>query len=144
MELNKGDKFKNYIGEVCFIVYMRGDIIKLSYILETPHIETWSKEEFLDNLKKVKFYPLPKEKVTRINISEHLVEYQLNLIGRTSKQALANSNWYNEWTITENQVKLLKSYALPLLKKVFKINKGKAEDIFLWFLLQYGLKLKKP
>ena len=142
MELNKGDKFKNYIGDVCFIVYMRGDIIKLSYILETPYIEVWSKEEFLKQLGMSKFFPLQKEKVTRINISEHLVEYQLNLIGKTSKQALANSNWYNEWTITENQIKFLKSYAIPLLKKIFKFNKAKAEDTFLWFLLQYGLKLK--
>lgn len=142
MELNKGDKFRNYIGDECFIVYMRGDIIKLSYILNPPYIEVWSKEEFLRQLGMSKFFPLPKQKVTRVNISEHLVEYQLNLIGKTSKQALANSNWYNEWTITENQVKFLKSYAIPLLKKIFKFNKAKAEDTFLWFLLQYGLKLK--
>ena len=142
MELNKGDKFRNYIGDECFIVYMRGDIIKLSYILNPPYIEVWSKEEFLRQLGMSKFFPLAKQKVTRVNISEHLVEYQLNLIGKTSKQALANSNWYNEWTITENQVKFLKSYAIPLLKKIFKFNKAKAEDTFLWFLLQYGLKLK--
>lgn len=142
MELNKGNKFKNYIGDTCFIVYMRGDIIKLSYILEAPYIEVWSKEEFLKQLGMTKFFPLPKEKITRVNISEHLVEYQLNLIGKTSKQALANSNWYNEWTITENQIKFLRSYAIPLLKKIFKFNKAKAEETFLWFLLQYGLKIK--
>ena len=38
--------------------------------------------------------------------------------------------------------KLVRSYAIPLLKKVFKFNKSKAENTFDWFLLQYGLNIK--
>ena len=49
---------------------------------------------------------------------------------------------YNKLTITEKQHKLFRSYAIPLLKKVFKFNKSKAENTFDWFLLQYGLNIK--
>ena len=34
-----------------------------------------------------------------------------------------------------------KAYAIPLLKKVFKFNKAKAEQTFSWFDLSYGLRI---
>lgn len=135
----KGQKFKNYIGQMCFIVYMRADVIKLSYILSAPYIEVWSKQDFQEQIKLNKFISIPGISVNRMNISDHLIEYQLNLIGI---EKLSDVKDYNKLTITEKQHNLFRSYAIPLLKKVFKFNKAKAENTFDWFLLQYGLKIK--
>lgn len=135
----KGQKFKNYIGQMCFIVYMRADIIKLSYIFSVPYIEVWNKQDFEEQIKLNKFILIPGTSVNRMNISDHLIEYQLNLIGI---EKLSDVKDYNKLTITEKQHNLFRSYAIPLLKKVFKFNKSKAENTFDWFLLQYGLIIK--
>ena len=135
----KGQKFKNYIGQMCFIVYMRADIIKLSYILSVPYIEVWNKQDFQEQIKLNKFISIPGIPVNRMNISDHLIEYQLNLIGI---EQLSDVETYTKLVITENQHKLFRSYAIPLLKKIFKFNKSKAENTFDWFLLQYGLNVK--
>ena len=66
---------------MCFIVYMRADIIKLSYILSDPYIEGWSKQDFEEQIKLNKFISIQGISVNRMNISDHLIEYQLNLIG---------------------------------------------------------------
>ena len=139
MMFYKGQKFKNYIGQMCFIVYMRADIIKLSYILSIPYIEVWNKQDFEEQIKLNKFIYIPGISVNRMNISDHLIEYQLNLIGI---EKLSDVEDYNKLFITEKQHKLFRSYAIPLLKKVFKFNKAKAENTFDWFLLQYGLNIK--
>ena len=139
MMFYKGQKFKNYIGQMCFIVYMRADIIKLSYILSDSYIEVWNKQDFQEQIKLNKFIHIPGTSVNRMNISDHLIEYQLNLVGIEKLSDVEN---YNKLTITENQHKLFRSYAIPLLKKIFKFNKSKSENTFDWFLLQYGLNVK--
>ena len=118
----KGQKFKNYIGQMCFIVYMRADIIKLSYILSVPYIEVWNKQDFQEQIKLNKFIHIPGKTVNRMNISDHLIEYQLNLIGIEKLSDVKN---YNKLTITEKQHKLFRSYAIPLLKKYLNLIKLK-------------------
>ena len=44
--------------------------------------------------------------------------------------------------MTQEQHDKFKAYAIPLMKKVFKINKGRAEANFQWFDLQFGLRIK--
>jgi hypothetical protein len=44
--------------------------------------------------------------------------------------------------MTPAQHEEFKRYAIPLLKKIFKFNKAKAEDTFSWFDLQFGLRIK--
>ncbi len=142
MNIKKGDKFKDYLGTPCFISYIKGDIIKLSFIEERPHMETWDRAEFIDEVKGNRFFPQPKVTINRTNISEHLVEYQLNMIGKTIEQARELENWFQQWTMTTKQFELFKAYAIPLLRKVFKFNKRAAENTFDWFNLQYGLRIK--
>lgn len=141
MKLAKGDRFKNYIGELCFISYMRGDIIKLTYIDEDPYVEVWDKQEFIDEVEGNRFFPQPKLVINRTNVSTHLVEYQLNMIGKTMEET-EKDKWYSTNTMTSKQHELFKSYAIPLLKKVFKFNKKKAEETFNWFDMQFGLRIK--
>lgn len=78
-------------------------------------------------------------KINRTNIAEHLLEYQFSLINKTIEDALANKAWLVEWTLTPEQQEHFKSYAIALIKKVFKCNKKKSESIFSWFILNFGL-----
>lgn len=86
--------------------------------------------------------PPKKPKIDRTNVSMHLVEYQLAMVGKTIAEAKENPLWYNEWTMTDVQYEEFKKYAIPLLKKVFKFNTRKAEQTFGWFSLQFGLRIK--
>lgn len=142
MKLKKGDRFRNYIGELCFVCYMYKDVIKLSYITKNPWIEVYDKNEFISDVENNRFFPEPKIKITRLNIAEHLVEYQLNMIGKTTEEAKKDDMWYLNWTFTQRQYDLFRGYAIPLIKKVFKCNTKKAEETFSWFNLQFGLRLK--
>lgn len=80
-------------------------------------------------------------KVNRINIGDHLLQYQLDIVGKTMADALKDDMWFFNWTITEEEYLQFKAYAIPLIKKVFKCNKGKAEETFSWFNLQFGLRM---
>ena len=84
-----------------------------------------------------------RTKVNRTNVSEHLVEYQLKMIGKTLFDIRGDKEWYINNTMTEEQHEEFKRYAIPLLKKIFKFNKGKAEQTFQWFDLQFGLRIKQ-
>jgi hypothetical protein len=121
---------------------MRGDIVKLTFIAEKSYVEVWDKEEFISEIKGNRFFPQPKVPVTRLNIQEHLVEYQLNMVGKTIEDAKKDDMWYYNTTMTSKQFELFKSYAIPLLRKIFKFNKRKAEQTFDWFNLGYGLRIK--
>ena len=82
-----------------------------------------------------------KRTINRTNITEHLIEHQLNIIGKTIKEIEEDDLWYVNNTLTEEQFEEFRRYAIPLLKKVFKFNKSKAESTFEWFNLQFGLKV---
>jgi hypothetical protein len=81
-------------------------------------------------------------KINRENIGEHLVDYQLEMVGKSIQEAHMTKEWYSKWTMTEEQHEALRAYALPLIKKVFKCNKSRAENTFQWWDLQFGLRIK--
>jgi hypothetical protein len=81
-------------------------------------------------------------KPNRNNISEVLFEYYLSLLEKTVRDALENPNWKQEWSISKEQYEEFKRYSIPLLKKVFKFNKSKAENTFNFFWLHYGIRIQ--
>lgn len=81
-------------------------------------------------------------KITRLNIADHLLEYQLAMIGKTIDEARKDDMWFFNWTITTEQYNQFRAYAIPLLKKTFRYNKRKAEETFDFFNLQFGLRIK--
>lgn len=83
-----------------------------------------------------------KSKINRENITRHLIEYQLEMVGKSMLDTLDDDKWYFNITMTPEQHEEFKRYAIPLLKKTFKFNKGKAEKTFQWFDLQFGLRIK--
>lgn len=142
MKLNKGDRFTDYMGKRCFISYIKADIVKLTYFADPSYVEVWEKEEFISEVDGNKFFPEPKIKIDRTNITDHLIEYQLNMIGKTIPDAQKIDDWYYQFTMTQKQHEVFKGYAIPLIKKVFKCTKKKAEETFSWFNLQFGLRIK--
>ena len=81
------------------------------------------------------------EKINRLNIADHLLKYQLDMVGKTVEEALQEPEWYTKWTLTREQYEEFRKYAIPLLKRLFHFNKAKAEHTFGFFDLQYGLKI---
>lgn len=81
-------------------------------------------------------------KINRKNISMHLLEYQLNMVGKSVKDIIDDDKWYFNWTFTTEQFNEFKNYSVPLIKKTFKCNKAKAEGTFSWFNLSFGLRIK--
>lgn len=80
-------------------------------------------------------------KISRNNISEHLFEKQLSIIGRTVKDAIDNPNWRQEWAIPPEDALKFREYAVPLIKKTFRCNSNKAHNTFNFFLITFGLKI---
>jgi hypothetical protein len=64
------------------------------------------------------------------------------MVGKTLEDAKKDEMWFHNFTMTTSQHNMFKSYAIPLLRKIFKFNKGKAEQTFQWFDLGYGLRIK--
>lgn len=83
-----------------------------------------------------------EKKINRVNITNHLIEYQLNIVGKTIKDTIDDDLWYFNWTITTEQFTKFKNYSIPLIKKIFKCNKARAEATFNWFNLSFGLRIK--
>ena len=80
--------------------------------------------------------------INRINITTHLVEYELEMVGKTLVDAFNDDRWRFKFTMTRNQYVQYHSYVIPLLKKTFKVRKSKAEGIFEWYWQQFGLRIK--
>ena len=81
------------------------------------------------------------EKITRENLAEHLVRYQLEMVGKTWEDAQTDQWWFHNITMTQDQFDEFMKYAIPLTKKVYKCNKGKAQRILDWFNVNFGLRI---
>jgi len=134
----KGDRFTNRFGKVCVVKSIYRNVIKLQVIDSHPYTEVWDVDDFNKDL----FIRIPMPKIDRTNIGKYLLEFQLNMIGKTLYEAKQDPDWFKKWTISQEQFDYFKSYAIPLLKKTFKFNTNKAKITFSWFYLQFGLKIK--
>jgi beta-xylosidase len=79
--------------------------------------------------------------INRTNIAEHLIRKQLEMVGKTWEEAQKDDMWFFNWTMTQEQADMFKAYAIPLIKKVFKCNRSRAEHTFSWFFLEFGLRV---
>ena len=81
-------------------------------------------------------------KITRDSITKHLVEYQLQMVGRTLLDTIDDDNWHFNITMTTEQKQKFKTYAVKLIRKTFKCNRLKGEDTFNWFDREFGIRIK--
>ena len=85
-----------------------------------------------------------KAKVNRANITRHLIEYQLDMVGKRLVDTLDDDMWYFNWTMTQEQHEEFKRYAIPLLKKYLNLTKGGLNQhlVGLTYSLAFALKIK--
>jgi hypothetical protein len=81
------------------------------------------------------------EKITRDNITNHLNDFQLKMIGKTRDEVIDDPEWFHNNTFTREQLTDFNVYALPLIKKVFKCNTNRAKYLLGWFNLNFGLRV---
>lgn len=84
-----------------------------------------------------------RAEINRANITRHLIEYQLDIVGKRLIDTLDDDKWYFNWTITREEHAMFKRYAIRTLKKVYKFNTTKANETFKWFYEQFGLRIKE-
>jgi hypothetical protein len=108
-------------------------------IKENAIIDVWETEEFKNQVNLLKFINIPHPPINRENVSEHLLEYQFNIIGKTMANTLSDTSWKKEWKMTKKQKEMFKSYAFGILKKVFKYNGSKANETYIFFEEKFGL-----
>lgn len=138
----RGDRYLNYIGEYCIVKSIYKNIVKIQITGEKSRTEEWKLDHFC-NVLIGRFREIPYPKINRTNIGRHLLEYQLNMIGKTTADTKIEPNWFNEWTISQEEFEFFRRHAIHLLKKTFRVNTKKTISTFEWFNLQFGLKLKK-
>jgi len=83
-----------------------------------------------------------KIRVNRENIGEHLVEYQLNMVGKTKMVMIDDDFWRLNNPMTKKQLIEFREYAIPLLQKVFHFNKRRAEETFAFIRKEFGLHIE--
>jgi aminoglycoside/choline kinase family phosphotransferase len=81
------------------------------------------------------------EKITKQNLAEHLIQKQLEYVGKTIEDIKLDEKWYNNNTLTKEQYEEWKDYSLKLIKKTIKYRKSIVEREFAMFDLMYGLKV---
>jgi hypothetical protein len=85
---------------------------------------------------------MEQKKINRDNCARHLVEYELQMVGKTMMDTLDDMEWYSNITMTREQHEEFKNYSVKLIKKIYKVNTSKAVEIFNWFDMGYGLRIK--
>jgi hypothetical protein len=137
--VKKGSRYFNMIGVIYVIVYSRSDVIKLMPLKKNAMIDVWDMEDFKKQVMLLKFTYIPHPPINRSNVSEHLLEFQFNIIGKTMSDTIVEPQWKTDWGLTDKQKILFKSYATNLLKKVFRFNTSKARETYEFFEKEFGL-----
>ena len=87
----------------------------------------------------------PKRKrseITKHNIAEHLLQKQLDYVGKTLADVKDDPKWYLNNTMTQKQDNEWKEYCIDEIKRVYNFTWQQASVEFEWFNLGYGLSIK--
>ena len=82
------------------------------------------------------------KKITRENIADHLMEYQLAMVGKRIEDIMDDDKWKEHFAVTSKQRAEFKRYAIPLLEKTFKFNRSRAEATYAYFISTCGVRIK--
>ena len=77
----------------------------------------------------------------REEINRKLVSMQMEMIGLTYQDAMDTPEFWRVYTLTTEQTEAWRKLAIPLIKKTFKCNKGRAEMTLGMFELNLGLRI---
>lgn len=84
-----------------------------------------------------------QNKITRENLVNHMMDYQLNLADKTRVDLIDDIDWKINFQLSYEQYKHFRGYSINLMRKVYKINRKKAESNFYWFYKLFGFKIIK-
>lgn len=136
---SRGSRYFDLSGMIHVIIYVGRGIVKLMPLKKDAIVEVWEIEEFEKQVTFLKMTQMEHPPINRQNVSEHLLEFQFNILGKTMSDTIHESNWKEEWKLNYRQKKLFKSYAMVVLKKVFRFNNTKARETFSFFEQNFGL-----
>jgi hypothetical protein len=137
--IKRGSRYFDVSGIMNVVIYSKPDVIKLMPLKENAMIDVWDVDEFKNQVMLLKFTNVPHPPINRANVSEHLLEYQFNIIGKTMANTITEAEWKKEWKLTKKQKEMFKSYAVGILKKVFRFNGAKARETYEFFDKNFGL-----
>jgi len=80
----------------------------------------------------------------REEINRKLVSMQMEMIGLTYEDAMNTTEFWRIYSLTTEQTLEWRKQALPLIRKTFKVNKGRGERIMSMFELDLGLREYNP
>jgi hypothetical protein len=83
------------------------------------------------------------KKIDRKNLVTHMMDYQLELAGKTRLDLVDDIDWKINIYLTIDQYRQFRGYSINLMRKVLKINRKKAEHNFYWFYRLFGFNLKR-
>lgn len=139
--LTRGSRYFDLNGIIHVIIYSAKDMVKLMPLKKDARIEVWEIEEFRNQVNLLKFTYIPHPPINRENVSEHLLEFQMNILGKTMADTIHESSWKKDWKLTHKQKTMFKSYATGVLKKVFRFNTSKAHETYDFFDKNFGLSI---
>ena len=84
----------------------------------------------------------PDYKPTRVTMIQHLIEAQIGLIDKKIVDTLEEEEWHSKWMLTERQYQKFQTYAIKIIRRVFRCNNYKAQNTFNWFYDNFGLKIE--
>ena len=137
--IKRATRYFDLNGVIYVIIYSKPEMIKLMPLKKDSMIDVWETEEFRKQVSLLKFTLMPHPPINRTNVSEHLLEFQFNILGKTMADTINEPNWNKEWKLTYKQKSLFKSYAMGILKKVFRFNATKARETYEFFDTEFGL-----
>ena len=137
--IKRGNRYFDLNGLMYVVIYSKPDMIKLMPIKKNAMIDVWDVDEFKNQVMLLKFTNVPHPPINRENVSEHLLEYQFNILGKTMANTVTETEWKEEWKMTKKQKEIFKSYAFGVLKKVFKFNGAKTRETYEFFDKNFGL-----
>lgn len=139
--LTRGSRYFDLSGMIHVIVYSARGMVKLMPLKRNAMIEVWEIDEFKNQVNLLKFTYMEHPPITRINVSEHLLEFQFNILGKTMSDTIEETLWKTEWRLNVKQKKLFRSFAMGVLKKVFRFNTSKARETYEFFDKNFGLSI---
>lgn len=141
--LQVGEKYLHINEKLYMILDKRNLEVKMRQIGGEREILTLDHEDFKTELKQCKFRFIPTPKPTRINVSEFMMEFQLNVIGHTSLEVDSVKNWHKRWILNGYEYLIVKKHCVKMLQRVFKFNRLKAINTFNFFFDNFGLTVGK-
>lgn len=95
-----------------------------------------------ENFLKKEIIPPKPLRMGRETIGLYMFYDQMETIGKTPMDVFDNDRWRFDFTITREQYNDFHKRSTKLLAKIFKVRREKVENIFQWYWMMFGVRIK--